>query len=95
LVSIFGENLGVAACNGVGEEVLFNGIPARHPVCLAKQINAQVPWEIAGAAQVQVTPLNNGAAGAAITVAGAGATPGIFTATESGTGQGTIVPAGS
>lgn len=95
LVSIFGENLGVAACNGVGEEVLFNGIPAGILYASPKQINAQVPWEIAGAAQVQVTPLNNGAAGAAITVAGAGATPGIFTATESGTGQGTIVPAGT
>jgi uncharacterized protein (TIGR03437 family) len=54
-----------------------------------------VPWEIAGAAEVQVTALNNGAAGAAITVAGAAASPGIFTASETGTGQGAIVPAGT
>src|ERR1035438_10760073 len=28
LVTVYGENLGVAACGGVGEEILFNGIPA-------------------------------------------------------------------
>ena len=39
--------------------------------------------------------MNNGAAGAAITVAGAQASPGIFTASETGTGQGAIVPAGT
>src|ERR1017187_3911389 len=95
LVTVYGENLGVAACGGVGEEILFNGIPAGILYASPTQINAQVPWEIAGAAEVQITPLNNGAAGAAITVAGAAASPGIFTASEPGTGQGAIVPAGT
>ena len=95
LVTVYGENLGVAACGGVGEEILFNGIPAGILYASPTQINAQVPWEIAGAAEVQITPLNNGAAGAAITVAGAQASPGIFTASETGTGQGAIVPAGT
>lgn len=95
VVSIFGDNLGVAACNGLGEEVLFNGIPAGILYASPTQINAQVPWEIAGAAEVQVTPLRDGAAGAAITVDGAAASPGIFTLSQTGTGQGTIVPAGT
>jgi len=95
LVTIYGENLGVAACNGVGEEVLFNGIPAGILYASPTQINAQVPWEIAGASDVQVVPMNNGAAGAAITIAGAQASPGIFTVSETGTGQGAIVPNGT
>src|ERR1022692_4290625 len=95
LVTIYGENLGFAACNGTGEEVLLNGIPAGILYATPTQINAQVPWEIAGAAEVQVTPLNNGMAGAAITLAGAAASPGIFTASEAGTGQGAIVPNGT
>ena len=95
LVTVYGENLGVGGCNGIGEEVLFNGIPAGILYASPTQINAQVPWEIAGASEVQVVPMNNGAAGAAITVAGAGASPGIFTASEAGTGQGAIVPNGT
>jgi uncharacterized protein (TIGR03437 family) len=95
IVAIYGANLGLPACNGQGEEVLFNGVPAGIIYSSPTQINAQVPWEIAGAAEVQVTPLNNGTAGAAITIAGAAASPGIFTATQNGTGQGAIVPVGT
>ena len=95
LVTAYGENLGVAACGGLGEELLFNGTPAGILYASPTQINAQVPWEIAGATEVQVTPLNNGAAGATITIAGAPASPGIFTISETGSGQGTIVPAGT
>ena len=80
IVAIYGANLGLPACNGQGEEVLFNGVPAGIIYSSPTQINAQVPWEIAGAA---------------ITIAGAAASPGIFTATQNGTGQGAIVPVGT
>ncbi len=91
LVTIFGDNLGEAACQGLGEQILFNGIPAPLLYASATQIDAQVPWEIGGATETQVTALNNGAASEAVTVAVAASSPGIFTESETGSGQGAIV----
>jgi uncharacterized protein (TIGR03437 family) len=91
LVTIFGDNLGEAACQGLGEQILFNGIPATLLYASPTQIDAQVPWEIAGATKAEVTALNNGGGSAAVTVAVAASSPGIFTESETGSGQGTIV----
>src|SRR5580658_3871328 len=64
LVTIFGAGIGpatgVASSGGslpdsiAGVSVTFNGIPAPLSFVSARQINAQVPWEISGDANVVV-----------------------------------------
>jgi uncharacterized protein (TIGR03437 family) len=93
LVTIFGEGLGQLACGGSGQEVTFNGFPAGILYASPTQINAQVPWELAGANQAQMVALRNGMPSAPLTVTVAAASPGIFTLP--GTNVGAIVPAGS
>lgn len=48
LVTVFGDNLGDRGCAGPAEEILFNGVPAATLFLSPNQINAEVPWEIAG-----------------------------------------------
>jgi len=99
LIAIFGANLGPANGTGLqldafgnvstllsGTQVQFNGIPAPMIYAGAGQVNAIVPFEISGStAQIQV--LYSGQPSAAFLVNVLPATPGIFTADNSGTGQ--------
>jgi uncharacterized protein (TIGR03437 family) len=84
LVAIFGAGIGPAAGVGgsgqnslAGVSVTFNGIPAPLLYVSARQINAQVPWEVSGVAEVAVTV--NGAPVAQFPVATASIAPGVFT----------------
>jgi uncharacterized protein (TIGR03437 family) len=86
LVTIFGAGIGpatgVASSGGslpdsiAGVSVTFNGIPAPLSFVSARQINAQVPWEISGDATVVVEV--NGAHAEALRVATAPIAPGVF-----------------
>ena len=84
LVAIFGAGIGPAvgvAGSGqksvAGVSVTFNGIPAPLLYVSARQVNAQVPWEVSGEAQVAVTV--NGAPVGQFSVATAPIAPGVFT----------------
>ncbi len=84
LVAIFGAGIGPAVGVGgrsqnslSGVSVTFNGIPAPLLYVSARQINAQVPWEVSGEAQVAVTV--NGASVGQFSVATAPTAPGVFT----------------
>ncbi len=89
LVAIFGAGIGPAVgfgrigVNGsigdslAGVAVTFNGVPAPLLYVSARQINAQVPWEVSGEAQVAVTV--NGAPVGQFSVATAPIAPGVFT----------------
>jgi uncharacterized protein (TIGR03437 family) len=91
LVSIFGTNLSTtsAAASSVplstslgGVSVTFNNIPAplilvSHSAANGDQINAQIPYELAGSSSAQVV-VNDGTASAPQTVQLAAQAPGIF-----------------
>jgi len=57
------------------------------------QINAIVPYEVAGQTSVPVVVNNNGSASASLTVPVAAVAPAIFSLTENGSGQGAILNA--
>jgi uncharacterized protein (TIGR03437 family) len=90
LVSIFGAGIGpaIGVSNAgydgsaldsmAGVSVTFNGIPAPLVFVSARQINAQVPWQISGDANVVVDV--NGAPTAAFRLATAPIAPGVFNA---------------
>lgn len=60
-----------------------------------QQINFQVPWELAGQAQASITASLAGVASSPQSVGLAAFAPGIFTTTQSGSGQGAILIASS
>ena len=97
LVSIYGTALAsslaqagtIPLSNQLGNvSVTFNNIPA--PLLYVsnspQQINAQVPWELAGNSSAQIVVTNGGTASAATSVPLTGAAPGIFSI-GSGVGQ--------
>lgn len=98
IVAIFGVGIGPQSAasgalrngvleNTVGEtQVLFDGHPAALYYAQASQINAQVPYEVSGAAEVEI--VYRGVSMGRITAPVAGAAPGIFT---SGAGAGQAV----
>lgn len=98
IVAIFGAGIGPQSAasgalrdgvleNTVGEtQVLFDGHPAALYYAQASQINAQVPYEVSGAAEVEI--FYQGVSMGRITVPVAGAAPAIFT---SGAGKGQAV----
>lgn len=101
LVSIFGVFTGAAAelstltpwpTTLAGLSVKFNGISAPLYYASAKQINAQVPWELAGQTQASVTVSLNGEISPVQNVALNPSAPGLF---YSGTAQGIITDAQS
>jgi uncharacterized protein (TIGR03437 family) len=69
-----------------GTHVMFGNWAAPILYASATQINAVVPWEVAGLSQVTVA-LQSAAGATALNVAVASAAPGIFTFSASGTGQ--------
>jgi uncharacterized protein (TIGR03437 family) len=102
LVALFGSNLGPAALVNAslaggqfpttlsGTQVLFGGVAAPLLFTSAGQVNAVVPYEVAGNTSTQVVVSYNGTASAPVTVPVAATVPGLFTATATGTGQGAI-----
>jgi uncharacterized protein (TIGR03437 family) len=59
----------------------------------AGQVNAQIPWEMAGQSQTTITAIFGSQAGASQTVSLATFAPGIFSMNATGTGQGAILDA--
>ena len=83
IVSIYGANLGDVDST----RVLFDGNPAPLLFVSQNQINAVVPYEVAGKTDTQVIVEGNGQSSAPVTVPVVIANPGLFTADGSGTGQ--------
>ena len=104
IVSIFGSALGPAAgANGQftnpvlisnaleGVHVLFDGVPAPITYAGAGQVNAVVPYAVAGKSATQLQVEYLGAVSAPVSLPVAAVSPGLFTAAASGAGQGAIV----
>ena len=103
IVAIYGHSLGPAsgslaqpgggiwgtAFNGV--QVFFNGNPAPIYYVSATQLNAIVPYEVAGQKSVNVVTVYQGNASAPFPVAVAAVKPAIFTNDASGQNQGAIL----
>jgi uncharacterized protein (TIGR03437 family) len=70
-----------------GTTVTFNGVAAPLLYASATQINAIVPYEVAGCSQVTVQVQFQSSTSAATSLPCASAAPGIFTFSASGTGQ--------
>jgi len=87
LVSIFGT--GLAGTNQT--VVTMNGVavPVIHAFPL--QIDAQIPWEMAGQTQAQLSIVTDDLAGNTVSVPLAVYAPGIYTMNGSGSGQGAIL----
>ncbi len=110
IVTIFGNLIGPATpatgtsftpTNGVvpttlaNVTVTFNNVPAPLIFVAQGQINAIVPYEVAGLTSVPVVIQNNGTTSAGFTVPVAATAPDIFSLTENGSGQGAILNADS
>lgn len=103
IVSIWGQGIGPAAyasllvANGVisssigGVEVFFNGYAAPVTYAQAGQVNAIVPYEVAGQQTVNVVLVYQGNVSAPLSVPVAAVKPAIFTDDSSGHGQGAIL----
>jgi uncharacterized protein (TIGR03437 family) len=107
IVSIYGNGIGPATpANGTSFTptasgtvpttlanitVTFNNVAAPLIFVSPGQINAIVPYEVAGQASVPVVVKNNGTASASFTVPVAASAPAIFSLGENGSGQGAIL----
>jgi uncharacterized protein (TIGR03437 family) len=104
LVSIFGSNIGPAQAVGLtltpsgnvstnigNVRVTFNGVAAPLVYVSANQVNAVVPYEIAGASSATVVVTNNNTASANFQVNVASTAPAVFALTQNGSGQGAIL----
>jgi uncharacterized protein (TIGR03437 family) len=100
LVSIFGTGLSDAnqAASGapwpvaLGATALtLGGVPMPLVHAFPLQVDAQVPWELAGQAQAQLAIVTDDLSGNTVSVPLAQFSPGIYTATGSGSGQGAIL----
>ena len=99
LISIFGANLGPAvpvgpqlvggkvATNLAGVRVLFNGVAGSMILSYATQLNVLVPFDVAGSASVTIEVQYNNLTSAAVTIAVAASSAGIYTMSSSGAGQ--------
>ena len=72
-------------------KVAFNGYLAPLLYVNAGQVNAVVPYEVAGQANVEVVLSHSLVAAPAVTVPILDTSPGIFTVTQNGSGQGAIL----
>jgi uncharacterized protein (TIGR03437 family) len=107
LVTIFGSGIGPASAAGgaptgaapftkfpttIGDfQVTFGGTPAPLLYGASGQINAVVPFEVAGLSSVQMAITGPNGIGFNTTLPIAAANPSIFSANSSGTGQGAIL----
>jgi uncharacterized protein (TIGR03437 family) len=104
IVSLYGSALGPAAganlqfTNPVlvsnaleGVHVLFDGVPAPITYAGAGQVNAVVPYEVAGKSATQLQVEYLGAVSAPISLPVTTVSPGLFTAAASGAGQAAIL----
>jgi uncharacterized protein (TIGR03437 family) len=71
--------------------VTFNNVPAPLIFVAQGQINAIVPYEVAGQTSVPVVVTNNGTPSATFTVPVTAVAPSIFALSENGSGQGAIL----
>ena len=76
-----------------GLSIRFSGAPSSSPLFYANlgQVNAQVPWELAGQSQATVTVTLGGQTSAPQTATSAPSTPAIFSIGGEGLGQGAIL----
>jgi uncharacterized protein (TIGR03437 family) len=107
IVSIFGSSLGSPILSAQPDAnslyptlfgqttVTFNGVPAPTLFNNTTQINAVVPYAIAGQKTAQVVVSHYGQVSVALSVPLADTSPGIFTLTEDGHGQGAILNVGA
>jgi len=72
-------------------QISFNNVPAPLIFVSQGQINAIVPYEVAGQTSVPVVVTNNGATSVSFTVPVVATAPGIFALSENGSGQGAIL----
>lgn len=72
-------------------KVTFNGWLAPILYASSSQINAVVPYEVAGQATVPIVVSHYLVAASAVTVPIKDTSPGIFTLTENGDGQGAVL----
>ena len=86
MVTIFGSGM-------AGATVAFDGYPAPLIYVGDGQINAVVPYEIAGSSITNVAVLRNGITSAPLTLPVVNTAPAIFSATQTGNGQGAILNA--
>ncbi len=107
LISIFGTNMGPTPGVGfvpvdgkidvtlAGTQVLFDNVPAPMIFVSATQINAIVPYEVASLLNTgvgtRVTVVRGGVSSAPIVLGVAATNPAIFSATQTGMGQGAIL----
>ena len=98
IVTVFGQNIGPGTLESsadfgpllAGTRVLFDGLPAPLIYASAGQTAAVAPFGLAGRTSTQLRVEYQGTLSNAVTLAVAAAAPGIFTADQSGTGQGAI-----
>ncbi len=104
LIALFGTALGPAnpgyltltnprlvANSLAGVHVLFDGVPAPLTYAAAGQINAVVPYSVAGKSTTQIQVEYLGAVSAPVSLPVVATAPGLFTHGGSGQGQGAIV----
>jgi uncharacterized protein (TIGR03437 family) len=104
IVTIYGTNLGPTPALGLTltssgtvetmlgtTQVFFDSTPAPLIYVGANQINAIVPYEVAGRFQTTVTVSTNGLVSTGIVQSVVATAPGIFTANSSGKGPGAIL----
>jgi uncharacterized protein (TIGR03437 family) len=104
LVSIYGSALGpatganlqftnpVLVSNALeGVHVLFDGVPAPITYASGSQVNAVVPYGLAGHAATQLQVEYLGQVSAPVTLPVTTVSPGLFTSAASGSGQGAIL----
>ncbi|HUB78915.1 MAG TPA: glycosyl hydrolase [Bryobacteraceae bacterium] len=104
IVSLFGSGLGPAqganleftyptlVSNSLaGVHVLFDGVPATIAYASTGQVNAVVPYGVAGHSATQLEVEYLGAVSAPLTIPVTAVSPALFTSESSGTGQGAIL----
>jgi uncharacterized protein (TIGR03437 family) len=104
VIAIFGTNIGPATPVGLtltssgsvsttlsNTQVLFDNVAAPLIYASSGQINAIVPYEIAGRVTTNVTVQRNGVASGSLTLQVAASAPAIFSLSQGGNGQGAIL----
>lgn len=104
IVSVFGEGFGPSALQSfaIGPDgklpdylgeilVLFDGIPAPLLAAVDGQVNAIVPYDVAGRSHVEMYLIYKGSVSAPFLVAVKKTSPALFTMDASGNGQGAIL----